>query len=563
MIPIQLPTLPVMRGILSGLVVLYGLSLASTHTRQGFGIFVLTAGLQLVRELTPLSSHPVFFSLIEGVVLILLLLPMGRYSPDIRRHLLISLVAYLGLGIASGPGSALHQVLVFPGFQLSLLIIMHTRIRTERYQDRLHLSQMNQTLSLMNTTLRSMGTLLDGGKTGAELYGTILSGAVEHVYADAGILFLVEDGQQGILRVEQTRGRPPLLQEITPVGNSEGADYYRAEDLFPASAPYIQEAIQEGVTRWHVLPGQPKGCRVIGLSPLLVDQKVYGIIVLFQFRSSRIPRDHQRSQYNQYISHAGITLETVFSLWKAQELRLHTAEGDYIGQAQKHLLPKALPPAPGAEYEVLSRPARGVHSDYWDVFPGPQGNTAFLVSDIAGKGMLSTLTMTIIRGTANLIGGSERKAGEVVTWLNRAITRRLKLDRFANLVYLNLQPSLGTVECAGTSHQNMMIYRLETGSIETVTSDQPALGIDPGTEYLSTSVPVDSGDIILVYTDGVVESVNPQGIQYTSRNLARLLVEAHHYPVRAIRERIQEDLLRFEEGAGNHDDQTLVVIKVK
>ncbi len=74
---------------------------------------------------------------------------------------------------------------------------------------------------------------------------------------------------------------------------------------------------------------------------------------------------------------------------------------------------------------------------------------------------------------------------------------------------------------------------------------------------------MDSGDLLIAFTDGVVETMNPAGQQYSERFLEDLLKLNHQYSADMILQALREDIEHFEEDAGNHDDQTLLVLKIK
>ena len=174
--------------------------------------------------------------------------------------------------------------------------------------------------------------------------------------------------------------------------------------------------------------------------------------------------------------------------------------------------------------------------DYDDVFRLEQGKLGIAICDVAGKGIPAALVMVMIRSILHLIVSPARDAAATLNWINRGITGRIDLDHFAKIAYLIYDEKDREIQYSNAAHLPLLVYEQKR-------------------------FPVEKGDLVLLYTDGIPEAMNPAGQQYGLGGLKRMVEKNAVLPPAELVACIREDLRRFVGTARQHDDQTLLVMK--
>jgi len=167
----------------------------------------------------------------------------------------------------------------------------------------------------------------------------------------------------------------------------------------------------------------------------------------------------------------------------------------------------------------------------------------------------------MIRTIVHLIAGSVKDAGMVVNWINRGIAGAIDIERFATLSYVVYDPTSHTLEYSNAGHHPAWHHRVKTGEITRIDSPGLPVGLERDTNYQRVRIKLESEDVIMFYTDGIIESLNPQGEQYEEERLKTVFKDNLHKKPKEILDSINEDIDRFVSGGKQHDDMTLIVFK--
>jgi sigma-B regulation protein RsbU (phosphoserine phosphatase) len=149
----------------------------------------------------------------------------------------------------------------------------------------------------------------------------------------------------------------------------------------------------------------------------------------------------------------------------------------------------------------------------------------------------------------------------MLTWINRGLIGQVEIDHYATLSIVSFDAASATIQYSNAAHYPLMVIRASSGQTEVVDTRGLPIGIDEGTIYEVKSIPFSSGDVALVYTDGIVEALNPAGEQYTLDRLSTLIRTHSSEPAEGIKEAVRKDLADFVQSARQHDDQTLIIMK--
>jgi phosphoserine phosphatase RsbU/P len=235
-------------------------------------------------------------------------------------------------------------------------------------------------------------------------------------------------------------------------------------------------------------------------------------------------------------------------------------------EIQAWLLPASPPAVPGLEIAFATRPANTVAGDYYDVFARPgsasSGKTFLIaVADVAGKSIPAAMLMATFQASLKTLSTTPGPLVELVSRMNAyACSNSQNGRRFTTTFIAEYDPGLRTLSYVNAGHNNPILRR-QSGSIERLQIGGVPLGILETAPYESSSVTLQSGDWLVIFTDGVVEAENQQQEEYGEARLFGVLQAGLTYAPAALLNCILSDLDRFVANAPQHDDVTLMLLR--
>lgn len=200
-------------------------------------------------------------------------------------------------------------------------------------------------------------------------------------------------------------------------------------------------------------------------------------------------------------------------------------------------------------------PARTVSGDFYDYFWLDENRLGVVIGDVSGKGVPAALLMAVTRSLlrAGALRGCE--PGPCLEEVNRLLVRDTTAERFVTILYAVLDGSRGEVCLANAGHNAPFLLRA-SGRVEQLSGAQLILGVLAEANYPTRYVPLQPGDRLFLYTDGVSEALDPQQEQFSEQRLHGLLREPSGDSPQALVERIVQEVRRFTSGAAQSDDIT-------
>lgn len=237
-------------------------------------------------------------------------------------------------------------------------------------------------------------------------------------------------------------------------------------------------------------------------------------------------------------------------------------------EIQAWLLPARPPEVPGLEIAFATRPANTVAGDYYDVFPrrAPGLGTAttpfvIAVADVAGKSIPAAMLMATIQASLHTLSATSGSLPELALRMNRyACTNSQNGRRFTTAFLAEYEPDSRTLDYVNAGH-NPPVLRRRSGKIEELETGGLPLGVMDQAAYQSGAVTLASGDLLAIFTDGVVEAENAQGQEYSQTRLLAILEANAAAAPGILLSTILFDIARFVGSAPQHDDVTLVLLK--
>ncbi|MCU1295385.1 MAG: serine phosphatase [Bryobacterales bacterium] len=235
-------------------------------------------------------------------------------------------------------------------------------------------------------------------------------------------------------------------------------------------------------------------------------------------------------------------------------------------EVQERLFPQSLPPIAGIDYFGACRPALGVGGDYYDFLPLANGNLGVAIGDVSGKGIAAALLMASLQ--ASLRGQAMMNQGDLACLMsnvNQLVFDATPINRYATFFYgqYNRASRVFTYVNAGhnppivlrrTVDVAVHVIRLETGG--------PVVGLFPGAPYQQGTLIMEPGDIFVGFTDGISEAMNESEEEWGEERLIPAIVTQSDYRAAEMIPALMAEADRFVNGAPQHDDMTLVVMKM-
>ena len=243
------------------------------------------------------------------------------------------------------------------------------------------------------------------------------------------------------------------------------------------------------------------------------------------------------------------------------DLERKQAELSIARDIQTSFLPEYIPKIKGYEIAPLSMPAREVGGDFYDIIiPISKDKIGILIADVSGKGVPAALFMALSRTITRANATWHKTAVGVITETNSMICNDARSGMFVTLFFGVIHPDCKTLTYVNAGHNPPLILRKD-GTREELTLTGTALGVIEDTEYTEKTVSLNSGDILIMYTDGVTEAVNNIDEEFGVHRLDSVVRDVMYESAETIRDRIVEELEKFTQGQDQFDDITLIVMK--
>ena len=250
------------------------------------------------------------------------------------------------------------------------------------------------------------------------------------------------------------------------------------------------------------------------------------------------------------------------------DMTQHKKALELAGEVQRGLLPDRPPSVPGVELAGRNVPCDEVGGDYFDfLWDESDGNKrlSIVVGDITGHGVDAALLMSSARAFLRMRASQTGAPIEVVTAMNQHLTTDLaESGRFMTMFYLALDRQSGQLEWIRAGHDPALIYDPEKDSFEELMGPGLALGVVEDFEYEPQYWNgLQSGQVIVIGTDGIWESCNPSGEMFGRARLMEIVRKMAARDAHTILEKVFQEHADFSEGLKSDDDLTLVIVKIQ
>ena len=291
-----------------------------------------------------------------------------------------------------------------------------------------------------------------------------------------------------------------------------------------------------------------------------------GIVIGLIALSKNPGKKFTQKEFDWALTLAGFAesaLKTTISFQVYNEKNEISKESKIAENLQNVLLPKKLPPLQGLSFGSFTMHTEGVCSDAFDVLSVRQDRTSVILMDVAGKGTNSFLVMSMLRSMIRLLVNTPQPAGTILSLANREICGEINFEHFASVALINYNDAKKTVQFSSAGTTPVFLYNAQNQTIERKSLASEPLGVEKTTSYKDIQFTVSPGDIIITYTDGLVEALDASGKQYSLNRLLNIVKTNSKSSGKQIADLVKADMKKFVGSELLHDDQTLLAVKIQ
>ena len=234
-------------------------------------------------------------------------------------------------------------------------------------------------------------------------------------------------------------------------------------------------------------------------------------------------------------------------------------------EIQQAILPRIFPPFPEnvdlMDIAASMNPAKDVGGDFYDFFRIDDDHIGFVIADVSGKGVPAAIFMAVSRTLIRATGIRGVSPSECITYSNGLLEKESVNNMFVTVFYGIYNIQTGEIKYTNAGHNPPYVLK-QNGTVEKLpVTVNMAIGIFGDFEYQETTLQLEHGDTLLLYTDGVTEAINPSEEEFTEKRLEQTLSNMSQPTCQEMIDKIKADVKSFADGAEQSDDITLLSIK--
>lgn len=250
----------------------------------------------------------------------------------------------------------------------------------------------------------------------------------------------------------------------------------------------------------------------------------------------------------------------------AQQERLR-GELEIARQVQSSLLPRRMPSIQGADIAAMCLPAQEVGGDYFDFIRLDEHRLAVVIGDVSGKGIQAGFFMTLTKGFLHAVCSDHDSPAAVLSRVNALFCKNVPRGTFISLIYGILDIQQQTFTFARAGHDPMLYLEASSDTSSFYQPNGMAIGLTSSHLFNKTIedevISLKAGDLLVFYTDGITEAVNPHMEQFGVDRLAQQVTMAGmQKSARQVLQEVSEHVQAFCQTAGRADDMTMVVLRI-
>lgn len=300
------------------------------------------------------------------------------------------------------------------------------------------------------------------------------------------------------------------------------------------------------------------------VAPLHYTGKLVGILAATFLRAENKVQPRTMRRFKDLASWLSKIIYTLLRFEGEQDRLGLELESQRAGDIQTLMKPKRLPRLQSVGLASLCRPAVGVHSDYYDVIPLRKGEFLLVIADVAGKGLEVSLTLAAVRNLLHLLAQQKNMGpSRLLGLINWALASKMGLDRVTTMSIAHFDLKTKQLTYSSAAHQPILVYRSARKTFESLQTEGIPLGLEKSSKYHESFTRLEKNDIIVLYTDGVIEAVNEDGELFGLERMKGFLLANSHLQTDKLKRGLEMVLDNFSGNTVRQDDQTILLMRVE
>ncbi|MEM5947172.1 GAF domain-containing SpoIIE family protein phosphatase [Spirochaetia bacterium 38H-sp] len=536
------------------------------------GVFNITIILGII----PLSIITIYF-LVEYTRISIHNTEGAEDIIGIRPFAILTIISSPFLSLFTGyNNSAIGQFfLIFPIVYSGIIVMFYVlkHINKQEFQNQ----RLTQDIENLFDFMKKVSSVTRTELQIDRILQYVTESTMQNVDADGAAILILDEFDPTIIRVRAVSGfyPPPFpVPQMVKTKSSVFEEYFRSQQIPIAADNVLSETVREVKPIFIRNSAQDdrlkhnRGDDLLYLSsfisvPLIANNRVFGVLSLIKRRRNRYFTQNDFSHILTFADYSSLIIDTIYTYIELLEKREMEREVNIAAEIQQKLIPQYMPEISTLDLRVHSIPLHGVSGDYYDIFTLDENKLALFMCDVAGKGVPAALIMVMIHSILHLIASPNRDPAVTLTWLNRGLFGRISVDHYATVSYAIYDSEKRVLEYTNAAHHPLIVIRPSDKKIFKVDTRGLPIGIEQNIVYEKKSIPLQKGDIAILYTDGITEAMNKDGEQYGLERLLKILLANAEKDIEEITETVKSDLAEFVGRAKQHDDQTFLLLKVK
>lgn len=228
-------------------------------------------------------------------------------------------------------------------------------------------------------------------------------------------------------------------------------------------------------------------------------------------------------------------------------------------RVQSELLPKAASVSPHIDFAASAVAADHVGGDFYDLFESDSGKVSIVLGDVSGKGIPAALLASVLQGAIRSSTAARHETA--CERINAMLCERSVSGQFATLFWGIFDPLSGTLKYVNAGHGSPLLIKKAQGRTEKLSEGGPVLGLLPRAGYSASTVQIEAGDTLVVYSDGISEAENAKQEEFGDERVVELGAASADLEPKEICAKIMNEVDAYSHSNSAPDDRTLLVIR--
>ncbi|MCH8957747.1 SpoIIE family protein phosphatase [candidate division KSB1 bacterium] len=407
-------------------------------------------------------------------------------------------------------------------------------------------------------TINQLARLISSTMPVDQILDKVVAVSVKAIKAEQGTISLLT------AKKENEETGDPFKTMIRKVDVSRQVGKYRLDDHLSGWMLSNRKPLTiNDVKNDNILKGVQlnEGIQSILSVPLMCKGNLIGVLNIFNKKDlGGFSNNDQRllsiiaSQSAQIIENARLYVEE-------KQLRRYENELEMARNIQEGLIPKEVPKTKKLDISSFFNPADEVGGDYFDYLDLGNDKVGIVMADVSGHGAAAALVMTMMKGIVHAITSDFESPEKALAEFNAILNQIGPKEKFVTMIFLVFDLKQMKLLYSSAGHPPLVFYNSKSKTCELVEFICPALGISSLSQYKQKQMTLSSGDLILIYTDGVTEAFNEEQEMFEETRLLKTVQEVAKQTSAKTIEHIKKKLKEFTEDASQSDDVAMIAIK--